>query len=63
MGRFDKIAFIKSFWSEFFEIKNLDVLSESQLNILIRTILDQVKQRHDGYTAVHHVLNFPIYLN
>jgi hypothetical protein len=63
MGRFDKIAFIKSFWAEFFEIKNLDVLSESQLNILIRTILDQVKQRHDGYTAVHHVLNFPIYLN
>jgi hypothetical protein len=63
MSRFDKIAFIKSFWSDFFEIKNLEVLSENQLNILIKTILAQIKYRQDGYTAVQHVLSFPLFLN
>jgi hypothetical protein len=63
MSRIDKIAFIRSFWSEFFEIKNLDLLSESQLNILIRTILSQVKQRRDGFSAIDHVLSIPVHLN
>jgi hypothetical protein len=63
MGRFDKIMFIKSFWADFFEIKNLNLLTEKQLNILIKTILSQVKNTNNGFTAIDHVLSFPLFLN
>ena len=63
MSKIEKITFIRSFWSDFFEIKNLNDLNDGQLNILIKTIIKQVKEQADKFDAVQHVLSFPIYLN
>lgn len=63
MSKLEKIAFIKSFWADFFEIKNLDQLNDQQLNILIKTIIKQVQEQAERFNAVHHVLSFPVFLN
>ena len=63
MSKVEKIAFIRSFWSDFFEIKNLNDLNDLQLNILIKTIIKQVQERAERFNAVTHVLSFPVFLN
>ena len=63
MSKVEKIAFIKSFWSDFFEIKNLNDLNDKQLNILMKTIVKQGKEQAEKFNAVSHVLSFPVFLN
>ena len=63
MSKIEKISFIRSFWKDFFEIKNLNDLNDKQLNILIKTIAKQINEKVNKFNAVDHVLSIPIYLN
>ena len=62
MSRFEKIAFIQSFWKMFNIEDNLNQCSDSQLDQLLKSILFQIKG-HKYINALLHVKFMGIFPN
>ena len=62
MSRIEKISFIRSFWT-FREVsERLEEYPDKKLDRIIAKIIEEIRKQVE-YTAVDHVLNFPVYLN
>lgn len=62
MTRIEKIAFILSFWSLFNEDGQVSSCSESQLDKIIKGIIERVSN-HESLNALIHVHHMPVFLN
>ncbi|MAR67737.1 MAG: hypothetical protein CL833_10870 [Crocinitomicaceae bacterium] len=62
MSRIEKISFIRSFWTFREVYERLEEYPDKKLDRIIAKIIEEIRKQVE-YTAVDHVLNFPVYLN
>lgn len=62
MSRLEKISFIRSFWTYKEVYERLEDYPDNKLDTIIAKIIQEIRKQVN-FTAVDHVLNFPVYLN
>jgi hypothetical protein len=62
MSRIEKISFIRSFWTFKEVYERLEEYPDKKLDNIIAKIINEIRKQVE-FTAVDHVLNFPVYLN
>ena len=62
MSRIEKISFIRSFWTFKEVYERLEEYPDKKLDHIIAKIINEIRKQVE-FTAVDHVLNFPVYLN
>lgn len=62
MSRIDKISFIRSYGTFHEVYSRLENFTDKMLDSIIKNIIVEMRCQQDR-TAIHHVMNVPIYLN